>query len=93
MPSPIFESNGNRNREELKMAGRPRTTTKNTAQTETINTETHSDDNTKIELLEKENELLKSQVNEILALLKDMKSKETEIKMCIRDRRSGAILD
>ncbi len=48
MPSPIFESNGNRNREELKMAGRPRTTTKNTAQTETINTETHSDDNTNI---------------------------------------------
>ncbi len=90
MPSPIFESNGNRNREELKMAGRPRTTTKNTAQTETINTETHSDDNTKIELLEKENELLKSQVNEILALLKDMKSKETEIMSNVNSKNNDS---
>lgn len=59
------------------MAGRPRTTTKDTVQNEN-SVETQSDNNSKIELLEEENKMLKSQVNEILALLKDMKSKEVE---------------
>lgn len=62
------------------MAGRPRTTTKETTSKEN-NVEPSSENISKIELLEEENKMLKSQVNEILNLLKDMKTKESETHM------------
>lgn len=59
------------------MAGRPRTTTKETTSKES-NVEPSSENVSKIEQLEEENKMLKSQVSEILNLLKDMKTKESE---------------
>lgn len=59
------------------MAGRPRTTTKETTSKEN-NVEPSSENISKIELLEEENKMLKSQVNEILNLLKDLNEKKSE---------------
>lgn len=59
------------------MAGRPRTTTKETTPKEN-DVELSSENILKIELLEEENKMLKSQVNEILNLLKDLNEKKSE---------------
>lgn len=59
------------------MAGRPRTTTKETTPKEN-DVELSSENIQKIELLEEENKMLKSQVNEILNLLKDLNEKKSE---------------
>lgn len=59
------------------MAGRPRTTTKETTPKEN-DVELSSENISKIELLEEENKMLKSQVNEILNLLKDLNEKKSE---------------
>lgn len=59
------------------MAGRPRTTTKETTPKEN-DVELPSENISKIELLEEENKMLKSQVNEILNLLKDLNEKKSE---------------
>lgn len=59
------------------MAGRPRTTTKETTPKEN-DVELSSENISKIELLEEENKILKSQVNEILNLLKDLNEKKSE---------------
>lgn len=59
------------------MAGRPRTTTKETTPKEN-DVELSSKNISKIELLEEENKMLKSQVNEILNLLKDLNEKKSE---------------
>lgn len=59
------------------MAGRPRTTTKETTPKEN-DVELSSENILKIELLEEENKMLKSQVSEILNLLKDLNEKKSE---------------
>lgn len=59
------------------MAGRPRTTTKETTPKEN-DVELSSENIQKIELLEEENKMLKSQMNEILNLLKDLNEKKSE---------------
>lgn len=59
------------------MAGRPRTTTKETTLKEN-DVELSSENISKIELLEEENKMLKSQVSEILNLLKDLNEKKSE---------------
>lgn len=59
------------------MAGKPRTTTKETTLKEN-DVELSSENISKIELLEEENKMLKSQVSEILNLLKDLNEKKSE---------------
>lgn len=65
------------------MAGRPRTTTKETTPKEN-DVELSSENISKIELLEEENKMLKSQVSEILNLLKDLNEKNRNHRSMLR---------